>query len=81
VLQQLANALAYPAVAKAVAEGRIALHAWIYDVKAAELRCWDPQTGTFTAATTMSGAGTITAAQVRANDQVSHPGISDATKR
>jgi carbonic anhydrase len=80
VLQQLANALAYPAVAKAVSEGRIALHAWIYDVKAAELRCWDPQSGTFTAANTASGAGTITAAQVRANDQVS-AGVSDATKR
>ncbi len=66
VLQQLANAYAWPVVQRAVAEGRLQLHAWTYDLATASLRVWDPDQEKFTA----TGAGSITPEQLDEQDHV-----------
>lgn len=65
VLQQLANALEYPVVRRALAEGRLQLHAWVYDLATASLRFWDPAQERFST----HGAGAISPEQVVAEDE------------
>lgn len=69
VLQQLANALEYPVVARAIDEGRLALHAWIYDLAATRLCFWDPERERFSP----DGAGAISADQVADHDNARGP--------
>jgi carbonic anhydrase len=68
VLQQLANALEYPAVQRALAAGKVELHAWVYDMARAEVRFWDAATRAFVTHGG-SAAGAITPDQVRAEDE------------
>lgn len=68
VLQQLANALDYPTVSRAVDEGRLQLHAWIYDLATASLRFWDTKQQRFVA--DPHGTGHITREQVEDQDDV-----------
>ncbi len=70
VLQQLANALEYPAVQRALANEAIQLHAWIFDLERSEMRFWDPETRAFQAHGTGSDTGgAISADQIRAEDE------------
>jgi carbonic anhydrase len=65
VLQQLANAVEVPSVAAALARGQLSLHAWVYDLTAGALRCWDARSRRFEAG---HGAGDISPDQVAAED-------------
>lgn len=65
VLQQLANAIEYPCVARALAEGRLELHAWVYDLERGHLRFWDASTRSFVEG---RGTGSITPDQVTEED-------------
>ena len=47
VLLQLSNLCEQPAVAAAIAEGRLQLHGWVYDIGEGAVRAFDPTTGTF----------------------------------
>jgi len=69
VLQQLAHALAWPTVARAVEAGKLTLHAWVYDLTDGKLRFWDAAAGAFVPAE-VGGTGKISAAEVVANDHV-----------
>lgn len=71
VLQQLAHAVTYPVVRRAVDAGTVVLHAWIYDMKAGHLRFWDMQADAFVAhgMAAVTG-GTITLAGIAEQDQV-----------
>jgi carbonic anhydrase len=42
---QLDNLLTYALVAKGVAEGRVNIHGWIYDMEAGEILAYDPKPG------------------------------------
>jgi carbonic anhydrase len=42
---QLDNLMTYDIVARGVAEGRIGIHGWLYDMEAGENRAYDPKTG------------------------------------
>lgn len=42
VLQQLAHLHSYPAVAERVADGRLGLHGWYFDIAGAEVLAWEP---------------------------------------
>lgn len=48
VLQQLENLSTYPVVAEALAEERLDLHGWVYDMRHARLLVFDPESGLFT---------------------------------
>lgn len=65
VLQQLANAIEHPCVARALAEGRLELHAWVYDLAHGAIRFWDATTRAFGEG---GGTGAISAADVAAED-------------
>jgi carbonic anhydrase len=65
VLQQLANAIEYPSVKRALSEGRLHLHAWVYDLEHGALRFWDQRARAFVPG---DGTGTITAGEVEAED-------------
>lgn len=71
VLQQLANAVTYPAVRRAVDAGTLVLHAWTFDMKAAQLRFWDMQQDAFVAhgMAAVTG-GTVTLGEIAEQDQV-----------
>lgn len=47
VVAQLARATAYPAVAEAVAQGRLRLHGWVFDIEAGSFSEWDAHSGAF----------------------------------
>jgi carbonic anhydrase len=42
---QLDNLMTYEIVARGVAEGRVGVHGWIYDMDAGEIQAYDPKTG------------------------------------
>ena len=48
VLHQLEHLGTYPIVAEALAEERIDLHGWVYDMRRARLLIFDPESGLFT---------------------------------
>ena len=48
VLQQLDHLASYPAVAEAMAAGRLKLHGWWFDIANAEVLAWDGADGQFT---------------------------------
>jgi carbonic anhydrase len=45
ILFQLDNLMTYEIVAKGVAEGRIGIHGWLYDMERGELQAYDPALG------------------------------------
>jgi carbonic anhydrase len=47
VVAQLANLRAQPSVARAVAEGRLTVHGWYYDILTARIERYDEETGRF----------------------------------
>jgi carbonic anhydrase len=47
VLQQIENLRTYPSVAKGVAEGKVTLRAWWFDLANAEVLAYDPGAGAF----------------------------------
>lgn len=47
VLLQIENLLSLPFVQRAIAERRLALHAWIYDIGSGCVLAWDAETGAF----------------------------------
>jgi carbonic anhydrase len=57
VLEQLTNALGYPAVARAVAAGELALHGWVYDLASGALRVYHSESEGFVSATSLLAAG------------------------
>jgi carbonic anhydrase len=42
---QLDNLMTYDIVARGVAEGRVGVHGWLYDMEAGEIQAYDPKTG------------------------------------
>jgi carbonic anhydrase len=44
---QLDNLMTYEVVAKGVAEGRVGIHGWLYDMESGELQAYDPKTGSW----------------------------------
>ena len=44
---QLDNLMTYDLVAKGVAEGRIAVHGWLYDMEKGEIQAYDPKSGSW----------------------------------
>jgi carbonic anhydrase len=42
---QLDNLMTYEIVAKGVADGRISIHGWLYDMEQGEIQAYDPRTG------------------------------------
>lgn len=44
---QLDNLMTYEVVAKGVAEGRVGVHGWLYDMETGELQAYDPKTGSW----------------------------------
>jgi hypothetical protein len=51
-------------VARAIEEGRLALHAWLYDLSAARLCFWDTDRQRFAP----EGDGTISVEQIKRHD-------------
>ena len=47
VLQQLDHLRSYPVVAERVADGRLGLHGWYFDIAAAEVLAWRAEAGQF----------------------------------
>jgi len=47
VLMQLANLKTHPAVAKALALGKVRLHGWVYDIKTGDIYAWNDKTDRF----------------------------------
>jgi carbonic anhydrase len=47
VVMQLTHLRTHPAVAARMAEGRLQLHGWIYDIEACDLKIYDQQRGQF----------------------------------
>jgi carbonic anhydrase len=47
VLLQLENLQTYPAVRRALAEKRLELHGWVYDLAERQMRYYDPLQGRF----------------------------------
>lgn len=45
ILFQLDNLMTYDIVAKGVAEGRIGIHGWLYDMEQGEIQAYDPEAG------------------------------------
>lgn len=44
---QLDNLMTYDLVAKGVAEGRVGVHGWLYDMERGEIQAYDPKFGTW----------------------------------
>ena len=57
VLEQLTNALGYPAVDRAVAAGELALHGWVYDLASGALRVYHREAEGFVSAASLLGPG------------------------
>ena len=55
VLVQVGNLRKHPAVAKAVANGMLHLHAWVYKIETGEVFAFDPERGQYTSVTGSSG--------------------------
>jgi carbonic anhydrase len=49
VLSQIENLQTHPAVAVALANGRLKLHAWVYDIATGEVHAYDPEQEQFAA--------------------------------
>ena len=47
VLEQLRHLKSFPAVVKAVEQGTLQVHGWVYDIHALALRVYDPELGGF----------------------------------
>ena len=47
VLVQMEHLATHPAVQQALAEGRLAIHGWVYEIETGEVRAYDPARGTF----------------------------------
>jgi carbonic anhydrase len=47
VVQQLQHLRTHPAVASGLANGRITLHGWLYEIGTGQVRCYDERTGGF----------------------------------
>jgi carbonic anhydrase len=47
VIAQLDNMRTFPSIAARLANGRIQLHGWVYDIATGDVKCWDPQRGHF----------------------------------
>ena len=67
VLVQLDNLRGHPVVAKAVANGMLHLHAWVYKIETGEVFAFDPNRGQYTSVTGMEGWSPL-AAEHRATD-------------
>ena len=57
VLEQLSNALGYPAVARAVEAGEVALHGWVFDLGTGAIRAYHREAEGFVSATSLLDAG------------------------
>jgi carbonic anhydrase len=55
VLVQLENLRTHPAVTKAVANGMLHLHAWVYKIETGEVFAFDPDRGQYTSVTGTGG--------------------------
>ena len=55
VLVQLEHLRGHPSVAKAVANGLLHLHAWVYKIETGEIFAFDPERGQYTSVTGTSG--------------------------
>ena len=55
VLVQIGNLRKHPAVAKAVANGLLHLHAWVYKIETGEVFAFDPDKGQYTSVTGSDG--------------------------
>ncbi|MFN7957857.1 MAG: carbonic anhydrase [Holophagaceae bacterium] len=55
VLVQLENLRRHPAVAKAMANGMLHLHAWVYKIETGEVFAFDPERGQYTSVTGTDG--------------------------
>ena len=55
VLVQLEHLRGFPSVAKAVANGLLHLHAWVYKIETGEIFAFDPERGQYTSVTGTSG--------------------------
>jgi carbonic anhydrase len=47
IVQSLENLATFPFVAERVADGRLYVHGWYFDIHSGDLLAWDPQTGGF----------------------------------
>ncbi len=47
VLVQMEHLATHPAVQRALADGRLAIHGWVYEIETGEVRAYDPAGGTF----------------------------------
>lgn len=66
VLEQLEHALTYPAVQRALDEGRLTLHGWVYNMENGELTCYHQDERRFThshAFDDLGAAGRVTPGQ------------------
>ena len=61
VLVQLENLRSHPAVAKAMANGRLHLHAWVYKIETGEVFAFDPGRGQYTSVTGTDGPAPLDA--------------------
>jgi carbonic anhydrase len=57
VLEQLSNAVGYPAVARAIEAGEIALHGWVFDLETGALRVYHREAEGFVNAASLLEAG------------------------
>ncbi len=53
---QLDNLMTYDVVAAGVAEGRVGIHGWLYDMEAGEILAYDPKTGVWKGLLETAGA-------------------------
>src|SRR5664279_1345837 len=67
VLVQVDNLRSHPAVAKAVANGLLHLHAWVYKIETGEVFAFDPARGQYTSVTGTDGPAPLDA-EHRATD-------------
>jgi carbonic anhydrase len=67
VLVQLENLRSHPAVAKAMANGMLHLHAWVYKIETGEVFAFDPERGQYTSVTGTDGLAPL-APEHRATD-------------
>lgn len=47
VLVQMEHLATHPAVQQALAEGRLAIHGWVYEIETGKVRAYDPAPGLF----------------------------------
>lgn len=47
VLVQMEHLATHPAVQQALADGRLAIHGWVYEIETGEVRAYDPARGAF----------------------------------